>query len=195
MRLMTKAFGRVFVFLGVMLAMCAVGSATAVAGVERLSLFASDGHGAHEDQRLPSALGNLPARGISVDFSDAGAVPGGRVWTWTLKNVSASPIVDLRLTVFLDADQSVSQNTFFNEIGALLGLSAPSGHIAADRWEISEPGYWSGNLLPRAATGDLLNQVIPNPGAENDVAMALSMAAGTLNPGQTVITGWRFAKE
>ncbi len=187
MRLMTKAFGRVFVFLGVMLVMSAVGSATAVAGVERLSLFASDGHGAHEDQRLPSTLGNLPARGISVDFSDAGAVPGGRVWTWTLKNVSASPIVDLRLTVFLDADQSVSQNTFFNEIGALLGLSAPAGHIVADRWEISEPGYWSGNLLPRAATGDLLNQVIPDPGAENDVAMALSMAAGTLNPGQTVI--------
>jgi len=107
--------------------------------LERLSLFAVDGARSAEDRPIPPGPSDLAQLGLQRSFSETAS--GDVTWTWRLKNASAANKLNLRFTVFLDADLNAAANTFFNESGELIALSAPAQHIAADRWEIGEPGY------------------------------------------------------
>ena len=154
--------------------------------VERVSLFVSDGVLAEEIRQIP-APSSTPAplnNGLTlvrVESTSAGA--GVVQWKWLLRNASASPLDHLRITSFVDIDQDASDNTFFNESVSAPALTAPAGHIAADRWEAGEMGYWAGSLLARAAVGDLSNRS-QAPAAGEDMAIALSALPGQLAPGQ-----------
>ncbi|WP_423934926.1 hypothetical protein [Comamonas sp. 23] len=118
---------------------------------------------------------------INAEKSSFGA--SGVQWKWLLRNSTLSPLDDVRITGFVDIDQDAADNTFFNESVLAPTLTAPAGHIAADRWEAGEMGYWTGSLLSRAAVGDLLNST-QAPAAGEDMAIALSAIPGQLAPGQ-----------
>jgi len=172
----SKPFTRAF-FLGAFFLFSAGIAQSAT--VERLSLFIHDGVGAYEDRRVVVPQSNLPA-GLTVQFTPATNAQGEHTWEWVLHN-TGSQLNNLRVTVYLDADISPEDNTFHNEHGKLLKLSAPIDHIAADKWEINEPGYLTGDLLTRAASGNLANQSVHNAASADDSAMALSFDIGTLD--------------
>ncbi|MCL2873131.1 MAG: putative Ig domain-containing protein, partial [Betaproteobacteria bacterium] len=153
--------------------------------IERLSLFIYDGTNSYEDRRLPTVVSNLPA-GLTVTFNEVIAANQDRTWTWTFRNTNAAALTNLRVTGFVDPDLSATTNTYFNEYGEIIALSAPAGYIAADRWEIGEPGYLTGDLLPRAAEGNLNNVTTLTAANLDDAAMALSLPIGTLEPDQTL---------
>jgi len=152
--------------------------------VERLSLFLYDGTNAYEDRRIGSPQNNLPATTITAQFSTTPNAQNEPTWEWKLKNISGTSLNNLRATVLIDVDISPEDNTFHNEHGSLMGLAAPADHIAADKWEISELGYLNGDLLQRAATGNLNNQSYQDATTADDTAMALSINIGTLNNDQ-----------
>jgi len=153
--------------------------------IERLSLFIYDGASVYEDRRLTSSVSNLPT-GLTVSFNETIDASQNRTWVWTFRNTNVTALTNLRLTGFLDADLSAPDNTFFNEYGELIALSAPADHIAADRWEIGEPGYLTGDLLTRATQGNLQNLSSLSATNLDDTAMALSLPIGTLEPDQTL---------
>lgn len=157
---------------------------TANMTLERVSLFFSDGVSAEEIRQVP-AQAQAPLKNgltlINAEKSSFGA--SGVQWKWLLRNSTLSPLDDVRITGFVDIDQDAADNTFFNESVLAPTLTAPAGHIAADRWEAGEMGYWTGSLLSRAAVGDLLNST-QAPAAGEDMAIALSAIPGQLAPGQ-----------
>ncbi len=162
--------------------------------VERVSLFANHGSAVHEDRREPITSVSATAPTIEVlDFEKTIGSVGRVEWKWRLRNASSAPVSDLRLTAFIDIDLAASTNTYFNEAGLQTALTPPSGHIAADRWEIGEQGYWTGSLLSRAAVGDLRNATTAAvPG--DDIAAALSAVPGVLEARQEV-TAWLILDE
>lgn len=155
--------------------------------IERLSLFVSDGANVYENRPLNTAINTLPSN-ISVDFQTKTDANGDTVWQWNLKNKSKVNYNNLRITGLIDVDLDALGNTFFNEYGSLLSLSAPSGYIAPDKWEISEPGYLKGDLITRASHGSLKNTSVYNDASTtDDSAMALSIDIGNLRAGQEII--------
>ena len=157
--------------------------------IERVSLFASNGSVAEEDRRVPTVQSGFSVNGLSiVNVTKSNPTAATTRWEWKLRNTTGAAINDVRLTGFVDTDQDAAENTFFNETALKGMLNAPSGHIAADRWEVGELGYWSDSLLSRASTGNLQNTATVPPSGE-DVALALSAATGKLEPNQEV-TAW-----
>ena len=154
------------------------------ATVERLSLFVYDGTDSYEDRRVVSPQSDLPS-GLTAQFTANTNAQNESAWEWRLNNTSGAALNNLRVTVLLDADISPEDNTFHNEHGKLLQLSAPVDHIAADKWEIGEIGYLTGDLLQRAASGNLTNQSDHQDATSaDDSAMALSINIGTLDNDQ-----------
>ena len=106
----------------------------------------------------------------------------------TYTNSGATAMAGVRLVAFVDLDIDRVANGFANEYGAFISLAtppgAPAGAIAANAWEIDEPGFLFGNILTNAAAGTLDNfNAIPN-GAPDDVSFALQFPVGDLAPGQ-----------
>ncbi|MDR0274777.1 MAG: putative Ig domain-containing protein, partial [Burkholderiaceae bacterium] len=168
---------------------CATPASAADWTVERVSLFASRGGALAENRRVPAAAGSLASTGVEVvDFVQSTPSSNRTEWKWRLRNVSGTVLDGLRLTGLIDVDISAPANTYFNETAVPLALTAPAEHVAADRWEIGEPGYFTGMLLARAAQGELRN-VVNLPAQGDDVALALSAVPGTLDPDQEV-TAW-----
>lgn len=160
---------------------------TAPVSVERLTLFASLGgqQAAHTAEGAAQTALNLNALGIAATWQRQSAPQGGTAWTWELVNTSGQPIRGLRLTALADADMEAAQNTFFNETARQpTGPGTPAGQIRADRWEAAEPGYHTGDLLARAATGQLGNQSALSASAPDDAALALSLPVPEWQPGQ-----------
>ncbi|MDR2710226.1 MAG: hypothetical protein LBB65_02640, partial [Burkholderiales bacterium] len=91
--------------------------------IERLSLFIYDGTNTYEDRRFPDAASNLPA-GLTVTFNETIDASQNRTWAWTFRNTNAAALTNLHLTGFIDPDLSASTNTYFNEYGELIALSA-----------------------------------------------------------------------
>lgn len=155
--------------------------------IERLSLFVSDGNTVYESRPLNANLNTLPPA-IKVSFQAKTDANGDKIWQWNLKNTSKVNYNNLRITGLIDVDIDAPSNTFFNEYGSLLALKAPSGYIAPDKWEISEPGYLKGDLITRASHGSLKNtSVYNNASTTDDPTMALSIDIGNLRAGQEVI--------
>jgi len=173
----SNTFTRAFI-LGVLflLSSSIVHSAT----VERLSLFVYDGTDVYEDRQIVSPQSTLPS-GLTAQFTANTNAQNESTWEWKFNNTSGTVLNNLRVTVLLDADIAPEDNTFHNEHGKLLQLSAPIDHIAADKWEIGEIGYLTGDLLVRSAQGNLANQSILTAAATDDTAMALSFDIGTLD--------------
>ena len=161
-----------------------VGAATAT--TERLSLFAAEGTQQVEDRPIPLGADQLNQLDLGKTFSESTSASGDVTWTWVIKNNSAVDKLNLRFTAFLDADLSAEVNTFFNESGDLINLNAPALHIASDRWEIGEPGYFQGDLLSRSVSGQLQNASSLSATTPDDVAFASSLLVPTLKPGQEV---------
>lgn len=153
--------------------------------VDRLSLFINDGVSTYEDRRLEQQKSNLPSH-LEVTFNQEVGVNGEKIWHWQLKNTGQAALNNLRLTGLIDLDIDAKNNTFFNEHGDLLSLNVPQGYIAPDRWEIAEPGYFSGNLLLRASKGDLQNHSHFLGGSVDDPSMALSLPIDRLNSGEGI---------
>ena len=151
--------------------------------VERLSLFLYDGTNAYEDRRIGSPQNNLPST-VTAQFTTTPNAQNEYTWEWKLTNTSGAALNNLRATVLVDVDINPEDNTFHNEHGELIQLTAPIDHIAADQWEISELGYRHGDLLQRATTGNLNNQTDQNAATADDTAMALSLNIGTLENDQ-----------
>lgn len=159
--------------------------------IERLSLFVHDSAGVWEDMRIGETTSNLPPA-MSVEFIPQGNPQDGLVWIWVLTNASTSDLQDLRVTALIDVDINAEANTFFNETGARIALSAPEGHIPSDRWEISEPGYHHGDLLQRAPFGVLGNLSSFNADLRDDAALALSLQVDRVTPGQVLLITARY---
>ena len=157
--------------------------------IERVSLFASNGSVAEEDRRAPTVQSGFSVNGLSiVSVTKSNPTNTTTQWEWKLRNASGAAINDVRLTGFVDIDQDATENTFFNETAINGMLNAPTGHIAADRWEVGELSYWSDSLLSRSSNGNLQNTAtVPSSG--EDVALALSAATGKLELNQE-ITAW-----
>lgn len=159
-----------------LLLLCVMEAARSGYSIELLTLFAADGAASWHDDQVIAPGGNLAASGlVGVQFSAETDANGDHTWVWTLSNVSGAAIGSLRFTSFLDVDLSAPDNTFFKEYGGLLALGASAGQIVADRWEVGEPGYLSGDLLRRAANGDLSNSTATAVALHDDVAWALSL--------------------
>ncbi|QTD45271.1 putative Ig domain-containing protein [Ottowia testudinis] len=152
--------------------------AVAQVTLERVTLFAEQGGVSvmHTPAGTAANALDFSALRIQASVRHVAAPDGGQTWTWRLLNASGQPLKGLRLSAFLDADIRAADNTFFNESARSLGNAADATLIEPDRWEVAEPGYWSGTLLSRAATGTLSNQVDASLGAQDDAALALSLS-------------------
>ena len=144
-------------------AICATPALAQTMTTERLSLFATDGLKEVEDRPIPLGADELSHLNLSKSFTETTSPSGDVTWTWQLKNMGASDKVNLRFTAFLDADLSAATNTFFNESGDLINLNAPALHIASDRWEVGELGYFKGDLLSRAVDGRVCRILCKRP--------------------------------
>ncbi|MET1077454.1 MAG: putative Ig domain-containing protein [Pseudomonas sp.] len=160
---------------------------------ERLSLFATAVGGTAEDRRIPEEFAGLRVLGLETSFVRVKDDPNELEWRWLIKNVSGKSLAGLRFTSLLDSDLSAADNTFFNELAETSFLSAPAEHIAADKWEISELGYYSGDLLARAVSGNLQNLSAFSLADPDDVAIAHSLLVPELKAGQTVTLTARYA--
>ena len=108
--------------------------------------------------------------------------------TVSYTNTGATAMAGVRLVAFADLDINRATNGFSNEFGSFVSLAtppgAPAGAIAANAWEIDEPGFLFGNILTNAAAGTLDNfNAVPNS-APDDVSFALQFPVGDLAPGQ-----------
>ena len=141
--------------------------ANAQVSLDRLTLFADKSGASAMHTPVGAAANGLDFSSLGIQASVQHAVDpnGDQTWTWRLVNTSGQALQGLRMSAFLDADIQASDNTFFNESARALGNAGDSTLIEPDRWEVAEPGYWSGDLLPRAATGALTNQIDPSLGA------------------------------
>ena len=153
---------------------------------ERLSVFVATGSQSAEDRRLPAVIDDMNSLGLTAAFAAAPGAGGDTTWTWQVTNTSGATLSGLRFTAFLDVDLSAPVNTFFNEAGDLINLAAPPRHIPSDRWEIGEPGYYTGELLSRAVSGALKNRSDWSTTTPDDVAFASSLNIPALKAGQTV---------
>lgn len=142
--------------------------------VDRLSLFINDGTTSYEDRRLNQEKINLPSN-LSSTFSQSKGAHGESIWRWQIKNTGKTTFNNLRLTGLIDLDIDAQNNTFFNEHGELLSLDVPQGYLAPDRWEVGEPGYFKGDLVHRAAKGNLQNRSDLTSNNPDDPSMALSL--------------------
>lgn len=153
--------------------------------VDRLSLFINDGTSTYEDRRLNQEKINLPSN-LSSTFSQSTGAHGESIWRWQIKNTGRSTFNNLRLTGLIDLDIDAQNNTFFNEHGELLSLDVPQGYLAPDRWEVGEPGYFKGDLIHRAAKGNLQNRSDLTSNHPDDPSMALSLPLDRLYAGEAV---------
>lgn len=153
--------------------------------VDRLSLFINDGTTSYEDRRLDQEKSNLPAN-LSATFSQSTGANGESIWRWQIKNTGKATLNNLRLTGLIDLDIDAQNNTFFNEHGELLNFEVPQGYIAPDRWEVSEPGYFKGDLVHRAAKGNLQNRTDLTSQKPDDPSMALSLPVDRLYAGEAL---------
>ncbi len=159
-----------------------------VSSVERLSLFVSDGSNIYENRQLTKDTLNTLPNGISVKFESKKGANNEDVWQWHLKNTTKNSFSNLRVTGLIDVDINAPVNTFFNEYGSLISLTAPQGYIPSDRWEVSEPGYLKGDLITRSGRGFLNNSSdLPNNSSVDDPAIALSTNIGNLRAGEELI--------
>jgi len=95
----------------------------------------------------------------------------------------------VRLIAFADLDIDRATNGFANEYGAFVSLAsppgAPIGAVAANAWEIDEPGFLYGNIVTNALAGTLDNFNAVPSGAPDDVSMALQFPIGDVKPTQS----------
>ncbi len=106
----------------------------------------------------------------------------------TYTNTGAAAMAGVRFVAFADLDIERGANGFANEYGSLVSLAtppgSPAGAVAANGWEIDEPGFRFGNILANAAAGTLDNfHAIPGS-APDDVSFALQFPIGDLAPAQ-----------
>lgn len=151
------------------------------ANVERLSLFVTDGVHVYENRQLTQTPVNTLPSQISVNFTSTTNANNEIVWQWHLKNNASTSLNNLRVTGLIDIDINAPINTFFNEGGDLVSLTAPNDYIRSDKWEIGEPGYLTGDLILRAGKGNLKNTSNLD---EDDSAIALSANIGSLGAGE-----------
>lgn len=156
--------------------------------IERLSLFIKQGQSTFENQRFPKITSTLPT-GLEQTFTATNLADGGYTWQWVFHNATLNPITQLQITGFIDPDLSTPLNTFFNETGQRNNLTVPLGAIAPEHWEISEPGYLTGDLILRSSLGQLKDT---RATVADDVALALALPVIDLKPNQelTVTASW-----
>ena len=103
-------------------------------------------------------------------------------------NATQTTLANVRIVAFADLDIARATNGFANEYGAKISLDtppgAPSGALAANAWEIDEPGFLFGDIRSHAASGTLDNfNAVPNS-APDDVSFAFQFPIGEMAPGQ-----------
>lgn len=106
----------------------------------------------------------------------------------TYTNTGATTLANARLIAFVDLDIDRNANGFANEYGSFISLAtppgAPAGAIAANSWEIDEPGFLFGNIVANSIAGVLDHfNAVPNS-APDDVSFALQFPLGDLAAGQ-----------
>ncbi|MGJ5817502.1 putative Ig domain-containing protein [Paludibaculum fermentans] len=104
-------------------------------------------------------------------------------------NNSGAVYTAARVTIFLDADIDALVNGYSNEYGSVALLlpvtGAPAGSIAADSWEIDEPGFVFGDIYTNLLSGTLdKTNAVPDV-SPNDVSLALSFYLGDIPSGGT----------
>ncbi len=97
---------------------------------------------------------------------------------YRIDNVGVAAITSVSVLSLFDAEIDELANTYFNEFAETAGSPA-----VGQGFEVDEPGFGSGDLLQHLIAGQLDGTNAIVQGAEDDVAMALSFALGTLPAG------------
>ncbi len=103
-------------------------------------------------------------------------------------NNTGATLANVRIVAFADLDIDRPINGFANEYGTRISLDpppgAPVGVIAANAYEIDEPGFLFGDIRAHAAAGALDNfNAIPDS-APDEVSFAFQFPIGEMTDGQ-----------
>lgn len=149
----------------------------------------------HSSSVGSSSLGHLD--GVFNDFDGSGIglsfvrnldADGIGTFTWNFSNNTGQTLNDVWLFGFLDAEIAPDLNSSYNEYGRLESVNGTgAGDIAADSWEIDEPGFSTGDIFDHLIDGALDDQNSVPTGSENDVSLALGFHLGDLFAGDSWI--------
>lgn len=118
---------------------------------------------------------------------------------WTYTNTGSVAQTDVSFFVFLDADIDRPTDTSLDDYGEVVSQSlppgAPSDAIGWTSFQIDEPGFTTGTILDNILNGYLDNTNHVPPGTENDVALALGIYIGTLEPGQSFAATYEISDQ
>ncbi|MCC6540559.1 MAG: hypothetical protein IT162_23625 [Bryobacterales bacterium] len=118
----------------------------------------------------------------SLNASNLGAV------SIAYTNNTGATLLNVRIMAFADLDIDRPTNGFANEYGTRISLDpppgAPVGVIAANAYEIDEPGFLFGDIRAHVVAGALDNfNAIPDS-APDDVSLAFQFPIGDMTDGQ-----------
>jgi hypothetical protein len=137
-----------------------------------------NGAGAGTSARLSTDA--LPA-GLALSFSST-LLDGDTdvLLAYEITNTGSADVSGLTFFSFLDAEITEPTTTFFNEFATTTGALA-----AGQSFEVDEPGYASGNLVPNLLAGALDGTNALPLGSPDDVAMAFGFSLGVIPVGAT----------
>jgi len=139
----------------------------------------------------------------STEFTSSFDADGLGTFGWTYTNNSGGTLSDVRFIGAADIDIDGGFGDFANEFGTFLNLDlatgAPSGAIAADSWEIDEPGFVFGDIFDNAFDDTLddanaVDETTVDPFGE-DVALALGFTVGTLEAGESFTASFSLIED
>lgn len=134
-----------------------------------------------EDTQIGSGFNDFQGFGLDVAFTNNLGTDGLGAVTWKVTNNSGSNLANVWFFGFLDAEIDEPINSFFNESGALVGMSG------ANSWEIDEPGFVFGDIFDNLLAGSLDNGNSVPAGLEDDVSLALGFDVGSLLAGESIL--------
>ncbi len=152
-----------------------------------LAVNGADLNGAQPGTAAQLSQHPLPA-GLDSGFNATQPNGTDALLTYGFTNISSGTFTNLRFAVLVDAEIDQETNTFFNEYGGVIGTpGAGASDVAADSWQVDEPGFANGSLFNNLYAFQLSNSNAIPVGASNDVAFGLGLLLGDLAPGQSVV--------
>lgn len=141
--------------------------------------------GANSLGYLDGQFNDFDGSGISLGFTKSLDSFGYGTLQWQFANNTGNTLTNAWLFGFLDAEIDPDLNSSYNESGRLVSVNGSgSQDVAADTWEIDEPGFSFGDIYNHLFTGTLDNYNAITAGNENDLSMALGFYLGNLLAGE-----------
>jgi hypothetical protein len=150
-----------------------------------------------EDTQIGAGYNEFGVNGFETTFVNGLSADNLGTFTWSITNRTGNDLANTQFFSLLDAEITEPGNSFFNEYGTLESITGSgAGDIAADSWEIDEPGLLFGDIYDNIVYGGVLDNTNNVPsGLEEDVSLALGFDVGTFLADQTLLATFTISDQ